>query len=325
MYSTSRQICEPFVLTKENIRKIVDIYSNRIPLIINPKVVKSEKEEIGTSDLYYVLTRLDKSQNITRSMEDIFSEENRGNNRIVGLTIRNEEYSKKNVINFIVEFNSCENERESYENLNNFRSIKIIIDGNNRDTAQLLYLDIDTYIQNSVISTPNKKWIRLIKVIQSYRTSMIMSLLMGLLFIGMAFPSLIQGLLPDYSNDLRKNQLIQETIESTDTDEKLNKLLELHMVIVPAKNDKSFIDTFSTPIVFTLIIVGLIRLLMSLLWMNERIKKKFCSLLPFIFHFGTNPEDYQYRIRTVKVIISSIGVVFLGLISNLVYNLIIRL
>lgn len=46
--------------------------------------------------------------------------------------------------------------------------------------------------------------------------------------------------------------------------------------------------------------------------------------LPYIFKFGTNPEDYTDRIRFIKIVCGVFGTVFLSIISTLLYDIIFK-
>jgi len=322
MYSPSRKTCDPFILTEENINRIVDIYNARKPTSNESNDAESGTEVVDDAyDLRFIVTRLDNYKTLTDSLEDVLSEENRGKNRIVGLTIRNKGYYDKNELNFKVDFNSCENEKEFRIGFDYFDSIEIQVDGDKRDVVQLLFNDLDAYIQNSVVSEPNKKWISLIKRMQSTRTSLFGMILFWAVIMGVQLIPLARQV-PDYSSYTHKNQVIQEAIQSADLEYKINKLLELSILEVPESRENIFSDTLSSPIMITIIIGFLLYIIISFLWMSEKIQKSFYSLLPYVFDFGTYPENYQYRIRIIKIIISSIGALFLGLVGNAIYSLI---
>ena len=319
MYTLLRETRDPFVLTEQNIKKIVDIIDNRISIINAP-------EGGGDGfDLCYIIARLDNYSSETDSLECVFSEENRGNNRIVGLTIRNKGFYENNELNFEVEFNSCENHDEFRRGFDYFNSIKINVEGNQRDTVQLLFDDLNNYIQNSIVSAPNKKWINLLKGIQSKSTLLFSYVILLLLLNSSTYLQSITLSFQDNSKILSNNQLIHDAIASIDSEYKLNKLLELQIVEIPATHETLFSSITSNSVTLSITIGMIVYMTLQLLWLSDRIQKKFNSLLPFVFNFGTYPENYQYRIRTVKGIISSIGVIFLGLVGNLIYELLFKL
>ncbi len=48
------------------------------------------------------------------------------------------------------------------------------------------------------------------------------------------------------------------------------------------------------------------------------------SRLPYIFDFGSNPEDYKDRIRIIKIVFGILGPIFFGVLSALLYDILFK-
>ena len=76
MYTPSKELCEPFILQEQHIRKIVDIIERRKP------------ENAGSIyDPIYTYKRLDNYERTTKDINDLFKEDNCGAVRITSLKI----------------------------------------------------------------------------------------------------------------------------------------------------------------------------------------------------------------------------------------------
>lgn len=292
MYTPSKELCMPFILTETNIRRIVKIIEDR------------RSPELEGYDPIFKYKRLDDYERETSDLNDLLSEDNRGETRIVSLTISTDRYIiADSGLHYEIEFNSCENTDAIDLGFAFFKSVTFGVKGENRDVSELLFNDLNTYIKNSIISHKYRLLVSLFKTIMPIGPISFVFPTMFLLFITMISYVLIPS---------DRNKLIEDAIVSTDISEKLNALLQLNKA-----NDLLNFLSF-LPLLLLIILIATVVLVL----MNSKIKKKLYSALPFVFNFGQYPEDYNSRISVVKTILGIIGTLCLGLLGNFIYAII---
>lgn len=303
MYTPTMKICAPFILTEENIRRISTIFTERIPSNL-PKNAKWE--------LIYTTTHKDNCINKTSDIAKVFEQENRGVNRIVGLKI---EFNKNEFDNymyefeFVIDFNSYENKNYNRYGIVSFSSISFDIKGEDRDFVGVLFSNICTYIQNSIITAYNQKWINLLR-----KFTLPKLLLSSALYVLVLM--LVSSISAD-SNTSQVNEIINNAIASSDISMKLNTLLSIHL----EDESQGIFQPYQVPIIAGTVVFFLV-LIISVILTNKRIKDKANSLLPFVFDFGTYPEKYLSRIRFLKFMITAFISVILSVLGNIIWSLI---
>lgn len=299
MYTPSKELCEPFILTEQHIRRIVEIIENRRPEGADYKYNPT-----------YTYKRLDSYERETADINDIFKEDNCGETRIVNLKISSLWYSiADSGLNYEVEFSSCENSEDLDLGLSFFKSITFGVKGEDRDVAELFFNDLDSYIRNTIISKKHRKIIKLLRKTTSLTVLMFFPIVLSII-------SLLQSLFVSTQDDTRL--MIENAISSADISQKLDTLLLLQ------QRSHTVNIGILTPSLVGILILILILIVVSAFMFNEKIKKKFYSCLPFVFDFGVSPEDYRLRFRAVKTVIGMIGTLLLGLLGNCLYNMITR-
>lgn len=295
MYTPSKSICEPFVLNKEHILRILEIIEKRRPS--------------GDSDYFdpiFSYKRLDDYSHETNDVNALFHEDNCGNVRIVQLEIHSEHFLiADDGLNYKITFTSFENKDEFRSGFALFKSIEIEVKGENRDIAELLFSDLDKYIENTIVFSKNRWLVKLLKTIESPYS---------LLFVPFLtlFP-LVKIMLNSSSNDISK--IIDEALLSQDIEVKLDAIL-------------LYYQNIQAPMAFggisNMISVVCLVVIVFLLLFGGRLLTKLHSLYPFVFDFGVSVENYQSRIRILKWMIGIVGSLALGVIGNFLYDFLIQ-
>ena len=299
MYTPSKKLCEPFVLTEQKIRSIVEIIERRRP---------QDADERYNPVFSY--KRLDKIERKTTDINDLFCEENCGDTRIVGLEIQSAYpyylYSPNtNYLCYSIKFSSCEGEQSKYA-IDLFKSIEYEVKGENKDLTGLLFNDLDQYIKNSVIWKKQKKILSLLKCFQSNA--------FFLYFLLLCLVVLIVTFLGGMSQN-KTQQLIDKALLSQNISEKIDALLLIY------QNDRRFFFKPSTLESIAIIVLFVILLSYTVISFSKKIQQKLNYLYPFVFSFGQSPESYESRGRLFKVILGIIGTLVLGVLGNLIYSL----
>ncbi len=307
MYTPSKEFCEPFILTEENIRKIVKIIEDNRPKY--SKEVSLHGQDLNEQyNPVFTYRRLDNYEQETTSITALFKEENHGMSRITSLEIASNNYSIADAkitdteLNYEIRFRSCE-DADAYDDINLmlFNSITIGVKGIDRTKSEFLFKELDNYIQNSVISKKYRLLVSIYRRMFSLRISILVLLLIVTLY--QTFPLL---------NKAKESQsIITNALESSDMIEKVDALLSVQMI-----SDTSVKSFF--PIVTMMGVVMLIYLISF----SKKLKKFFASRLPFVFEFGRSPEDYQTRIRGVKAVLGVIGALIIGVFGNFLWTII---
>lgn len=293
MYTPHKEICEPFILSKHHIEHIAEIIANRKPA--------------NADEFYnpvYTYKRLDNYEITTTDINKLFSEENHGRTRIVSLEISSDHYQNRHSgLNYTVEFNSCENDEEFDFGFYFFKSINLSVDGTNEDLTQLLYSDLDNYIMNSIVSHRHQLLVSILRRFNFF--SVVFALLILLSFCVLPYPMFQQN---NHNMDLLNNALLNDDIVK-----KLDAILMLHKQNV----DSEHIYNNFIYIVMPIAIVGIIAFIF-----RKKLKKWFCFCMPFVFDFGTSPEDYTSRTKKIKLFLGAIGTILLALIASFLYAVI---
>lgn len=297
MYTPSKELCEPFVLTEQNVRRIIEIIENRRP--------KNADDDYTPT---YKYRRLDDYERETKDINDLFNEDNRGDTRIVGLIIESSDYFFPNKgLNYKIEFNSCENIEEFEHGFMFFKSISYGVKGENRDLSELLFNELDHYINNNVIWHKQKRLVNFLKKF----TMISFSYLMLMLGLAVSISSVFSA--PNNSN---KQHLIENALASEDIIEKINTLLLLQQNNSDLSSKPSVLKHISSILAVILLILYVI------INFNKKLRLKLCYYYPFIFNFGLSPESYESRCAIIKTFLGILGTLVLGLVGNLLYSII---
>lgn len=289
MYTPSKSICEPFVLNKENILRILEIIEKRRP-----------SGDTRYFNPIFSYKRLDDYSHETNNVDVLFHEDNCGNVRIVQLEIHSDFFHVADEgLNYSITFTSFENQDEIYLGFEFFKSIKIEIKGENRDDAELLFNELDKYIENAIVSSKNRWVVKLLKTIESPRFLYILPILLLL--------STVKKFFSPNTPDIPK--IIDEALLSNDIQTKLDAIL---LYCQNADTQGAFNGNNALSKV-CLVAIALLLLL------GGRFLPKLHSLYPFVFDFGISAKNYQSRVHVLKWLIGVIGSLILGILGNIIY------
>lgn len=289
MYTPSKSICEPFVLNKENILRILEIIEKRRP-----------SDASANFNPIFSYKRLDDYSHETNNVDVLFHEDNCGNARIVQLEIHSGHFRiADKSLNYSITFTSFEDNEENDLGFSFFKSIEIEIKGENRDDAELLFNELDKYIENTVISSKNRWVVKLLKSIESIRMLFVIPVLLLIPVLKEIFKSDAQNV----------SKIIDEALQSSDLQTKLDAIL------LYCQNTNR-LGSFSGASIFA--IVCLTAVVLMLLF-GGKLLPKLHSLYPFVFDFGVSAKDYQSRVRVLKWLIGVIGSLVLGVLGNIIY------
>lgn len=188
MYTPSKEFCEPFILTEENIREIVKIIEDNRPKY--SKEVSLHGQDLNEQyNPVFTYRRLDNYEQETTSITALFKEENHGMSRITSLEIASNNYSIADAkitdteLNYEIRFRSCE-DADAYDDINFmlFNSITIGVKGIDRTKSEFLFKELDNYIQNSVISKKYRLLVSIYRRMFSLRISILVLLLIVTLY-----------------------------------------------------------------------------------------------------------------------------------------------
>ena len=299
MYSPSMSICEPFLLKAEHILEIIKIIENRRP-----------DGETSYYDPIFEYSCFDDRLERTTDINSLLNESNGRETRITSLKISGEEFfmadSGSQSMNYKLTFNSYEHETEFYSRLSEFTSISLEVVGEDIDSIRLLYNDLKKYLLNNVVSQKYHLLLNLLK----YSSATIMALI--LLAVILITPTLLIKL---FNIGLDYNTIITNALNSSDINVKVDALLlYIKDNVIPNKS--------LVPIFWIFIFIFFVAVISFILFIfREVINKKIRSLYPFIFDFGTNKEDYAARVKSIKIIVGLIGTILLGMVGNMLFEL----
>jgi hypothetical protein len=236
-------------------------------------------KRIKDNDVKYSVFREDAFSFETTKIEDIINEENLKGSRINEIRIN--QNKKNETLDFSLIFDDS--------------GTRLVIDGENRDAVFLLSSELKEYISNEVCILRSG-------TSTDFRFSVIsianILILVGLVItLGSLFPT-------------TNNEAIQKILESNDTNEKINLLIQDRF-----QGRTSSIATFS-PIIIILLVISFF----STLFYNK-INRFVSYILPTnLFLFGKEFERYKQRLETKSKIF---WVLFAGLIIAILAGLIV--
>ncbi len=295
MYTPAKEVCEPFILKREHIERLVEIIELRAPMR-QPENYKP----------LFRYARLDDYERSTHDLNDVFNEDNHGETRISRLEITNKTFKDEDhecELNYKITFTSLEDKTAYDSYFGRFKSIKFEVRGENRDESELLFNNINKYIFNTIVT---KQYKGLVHFVRAIRFSNIMPFIF-LLMIATLFFTFYRTM-----NSTVQNEMLLTAIASSDISVKLNAILQK----LYESSTSVHLDRFMG----INIGVGILVLVIISISMSDKAKRKFASNLPFIFAFGISPENYETRFRKFKWFIGIVITLILGVIGNYIYN-----
>lgn len=232
-------------------------------------------------EIKYNIYREDSFSFETTKIEDVISQENLIGSRINELRIKT---SMKSNLELLLYFDDS--------------GVSLIIDGNDRDNVFLLNSELKEYISNEVSNQ---------KIIGSNFESYIFGLGF-LIFFVIFFSALFYGIVPSSSNI--ENDVIKNVLESNNTNEKLNLLIQT-MYKENRKIDENkilhFIPFFLIPFM--------------MLFYPGKVRNSISYFFPAnLFLFGKESERYKQRLENKK---NFFWVIIGGLIISVLGSLIV--
>lgn len=299
MYTPSKELCEPFELTAQTIKGLVEIILKRKP----------EDADDKYSPIFRY-KRLDNYERETKNIDDLLNENNAHDTRIISVEITTEDYRiadkfdySKCELHYNIVFNSLENDEHDL-GLGFFTSISYGVKGLNEDTAQLLFSEIDRYILNSIVLHKQRKLVKFLK--HSTSPFLAISILSALNLLPIVYIFLT-------ARSNRREAMIQNALLSESVTEKLDTLLQI--------SQANSINPLNSPYkIISLLLLLVIFPGFSLFALNDNIKQKLRYYYPFVFNFGLSSEDYQTRLHGLKAILGVLVALIVGILGNFAYS-----